>query len=413
MRRAIAWASAMPIQIGRKRVFSRSRRMTIGTFDEGSSISPFTSIWTVSSTGPVPSASLMRLLWAPPGGRSRLCSDLWLFERPEVRAANRRLCDHGFDSAGGEAVRKGGFDFDEGRATERLRRGAGSEMDDPMAGRAADLRSRLLAPTGDEHVEAPADELLVQLALDSVLDGEDLLKPRARDRRSHLAVEARSRGPGALGIAEREHDGKTDLFEEVERRLEVLVAFARKADDQVGREREVGPRGAQLADQIEVLGARVATAHATEHRIAPALNGQVQVGADVRKTPDPFDHPRRKIARVRGHEAQPLDAFGRGDRGQQVGEVRLALRVAPMVDGLAEKLDLPKAVLHQVTDLGQDDIHCPAALRPAGLGHDAKGAALVAPFDDRHHPLVFALARDRVEVVHPFVRESGRDRTLA
>src|SRR5262249_14871119 len=40
---------------------------------------------------------------------------------------------------------------------------------------------------------------------------------------------------GPLGIFEGVRLGKTDLVDEVERRLEVLVAFARKTDDEVGR----------------------------------------------------------------------------------------------------------------------------------------------------------------------------------
>src|SRR5579864_4395016 len=65
IREAMACASEIPIQMGRKSWFSTSLRITMGTFDEGSSIRPLIS--TRSST----EGSLMKLLWDPAGNRSR------------------------------------------------------------------------------------------------------------------------------------------------------------------------------------------------------------------------------------------------------------------------------------------------------------------------------------------------------
>src|SRR5260370_18608138 len=50
---------------------------------------------------------------------------------------------------------------------------------------------------------------------------------------------------GPLGIFERVRLGKTDLVDEVERSLEVLIAFARETDDEVGRESEIRAGKAQ------------------------------------------------------------------------------------------------------------------------------------------------------------------------
>ena len=56
-------------------------------------------------------------------------------------------------------------------------------------------------------------------------------------------------------------------------------------------------------------------------------------------------HARREVARIRGDEAQAPQARQRGDGVEQVGEVELRrARVAPVVDGLAEQLDLDEAV---------------------------------------------------------------------
>ncbi len=64
-RRAMAFASKTPIQIGRNIWLWMSRRMTMGTLDEGSNIKPLISTWSSSS------GVLMPLLWARGGARSR------------------------------------------------------------------------------------------------------------------------------------------------------------------------------------------------------------------------------------------------------------------------------------------------------------------------------------------------------
>jgi hypothetical protein len=94
--------------------------------------------------------------------------------------------------------------------------------------------------------------------------------------------------------------------------------------------------------------------------------------------------------------------------GQQVGEVGAAGRLAPVVDRLAEELDLEEAVVDQMAHLMYHLGERSAALRAAGLGHDAEGADLVAPLDDRDHPLVLALAGDRIDVVAPLLGKAGR-----
>ena len=134
-------------------------------------------------------------------------------------------------------------------------------------------------------------------------------------------------------------------------------------------------------------------------------------------TAEAVDHARREVAREGGHEAQPLEPRHRGDGVEQVGEVGTlagcAARLAPVVHRLAQQLDLDEAVVDQVTHLGHHLGQRSAAFRAAGRRHDAEGAALVAALDHRHHPLVVALARDRVEDVGALLREAGGDHPLA
>jgi hypothetical protein len=139
----------------------------------------------------------------------------------------------------------------------------------------------------------------------------------------------------------------------------------------------------------------------------------VQVVAEIGVAGVAIDHPRREVSRVGGHEAQPAQARQRRDRVQQIGEVSLPAGLAPVVDGLAEQLDLDEAVVEQVRDLGHDLGERAAALGAAGRRHDAEGAPLVAALDDRDHALEGALARDGVEVVLPLGGEAGRHHPLA
>ena len=103
----------------------------------------------------------------------------------------------------------------------------------------------------------------------------------------------------------------------------------------------------------------------------------------------------------------------RGHGVQQVREVQIAARLAPVVHGLAQELDLLEAVVEEVAHLGEHLGQGAAALRPARLRDDAEGAVLVAPLDDGDHPLVLAVPRDRVDVVLPVLREAGGHDPLA
>jgi hypothetical protein len=129
--------------------------------------------------------------------------------------------------------------------------------------------------------------------------------------------------------------------------------------------------------------------------------------------PHLLHHPRGEVARVGGDEAQPPQARQARHAVEQVGEVPIPARLAPVVHRLSQQLDLLEAVVEEVPDLAQDLLHRPAPLGAAGLGDDAEGAILVAPLDDGHHPLVLAVAGDRVDVVMPALRETGGDHPLA
>ena len=84
--------------------------------------------------------------------------------------------------------------------------------------------------------------------------------------------------PGPSGIFEGEGRGETHRANERERSLEIGVGFARIADDEIGRESDVRPRGAHARDDVEIIGDAMATVHRREHAVRAGLNGQMQIG---------------------------------------------------------------------------------------------------------------------------------------
>src|SRR6266436_4982339 len=72
---------------------------------------------------------------------------------------------------------------------------------------------------------------------------------------------------GPLGIFEGVRLGKTDLVDKVERSPEVLVAFARKTDDEVGREGEIRAGQAQALNDVPIGIGSMTPVHSSEDTI--------------------------------------------------------------------------------------------------------------------------------------------------
>jgi hypothetical protein len=66
---------------------------------------------------------------------------------------------------------------------------------------------------------------------------------------------------------------ESHLAHDVERRLEVRLRFSGKADDNVGRKRNVRPRPADAVDQAEIIAPRVFAIHGREDAVGPGLEG--------------------------------------------------------------------------------------------------------------------------------------------
>ena len=119
------------------------------------------------------------------------------------------------------------------------------------------------------------------------LPGDDRLQACSRSAftsrgtcRRHLG----RRRARARRILERIGAGKTDLLDERQRRAEILFGLAGKADDEIGGERDVGPRGAQARDHREIVLPRVPAVHRRENAVGARLHRQMQYGISAARS---------------------------------------------------------------------------------------------------------------------------------
>src|SRR6185312_9420918 len=108
-----------------------------------------------------------------------------------------------------------------------------------------------------------------------------------------------------------------------------------EADNDVRRQRKVGNRGAQLADELEVPLARVGATHHLEDARRARLERQVRVLAYGGALRHGLDHRTAKVFRVRAREADALDPFDCVAGPEQLAELGVDLRqqvAAPRVD---------------------------------------------------------------------------------
>ena len=144
---------------------------------------------------------------------------------------------------------------------------------------------------------------------------------------------------------------KPYLAHESERALEIFFRLAGEADDEVGRQADVGSDFAQLAQFLLVLEHRVAALHQRQHAVRAALHRQVQEIRELRHVAIRLDQAVAELDRVRRREADALDARHFGDeidQRRQVGMTAARHRAAIRVDVLPEQRDLHDALLRPV-----------------------------------------------------------------
>ena len=165
---------------------------------------------------------------------------------------------------------------------------------------------------------------------------------------------------------------------------EILLGLAGEADDEIRRERDVGPRGAQPLDDAQIIGAGVAAVHRGENAVGAGLHRQMQMRHQRRQIAMRGDQTRRPC-RADGwwcSAAARCREFRRGDAA-----ARRACQARPSgafavigVDVLADQRDLAHAGIGEPLGFGDDLRDRPRDFGAARIGHDAEGAELVAAF---------------------------------
>ena len=114
-------------------------------------------------------------------------------------------------------------------------------------GAAADELALVAARLFEQHRQDAADAASLKRA--AAAPAAPASAPAARPSPARAPASAAAAGvPGPRRIFEREGLGKADLAHQVERGLEIRVALAGKADDEIGRQRDVGPGCAEALD---------------------------------------------------------------------------------------------------------------------------------------------------------------------
>ena len=271
--------------------------------------------------------------------------------------------------------------MDKPSAPRRPERAAGAETRRAKRGKGSRTLFGQRAGAFDEDGHAAADEAAVVLAGDLLHEVEQGLVASAFFGRRHVVlVMLGGKGAGARRVLEDERLGEAHAAHEVHRRFEVVLGLAGKADDEVGRDRHVRPRGADHRHAVRILGSRVAALHPGQHRVGPRLGRHVQVradGGDVAKNlGQAFGHR----AGVAGDEVQACEARRFGDLFDEVRQVPgpSVLASGVLVDRLSQERDLPRPLPHQAADFFDDDGGRAAALRAANVRDHAVGAEVVA-----------------------------------
>ena len=106
----------------------------------------------------------------------------------------------------------------------------------------------------------------------------------------------------------------------------------------------------------------------------------MQIVAHRRQVADGRDQVVGHVARVVGHELDPVEAVDRVEEREQIGEPRRLASVgeAVAVDGLADECDFAAALGHELPRLGDDRGRCASLLGAADVRHNTEGTELVA-----------------------------------
>ena len=236
-----------------------------------------------------------------------------------------------------------------------------------------------------------ADELLVFLCLDAILQGNETLETILDDFLGNLVLHFRSRGSRTRRVLEGKSRGKASAAHKLHGVLEVFLGLAWEAHDDIGRDSGVRNLVPYLVQNPQELLGAVGTAHVLKDLVGARLQRHMQLRAHGRGLGHGIDDVGSKLRWVRGGKAQALEAFDLAHLAQQLrkGEtvawhVGIGEIDAIGIDVLSQQGDLGYALVHQGFNLGQD-IAGPTVLFLAAQGrNNAEGAGVIAAYRNRN-----------------------------
>src|SRR3990172_7298093 len=247
-----------------------------------------------------------------------------------------------------------------------------------------ELRGILATLPLDQHLYSLAHPPRMFLELDLFLEIQEPRKSFALDGLGDI-VRLLSRGEriGSLRVLEGVDAVEAMVVHQREGLAELRLGFARKSDDEVGRDRKVWNVLPRARDLALVFLPRVAALHAAENRRRPRLRREVHVGTEPSKVAESPHQGLPEVLGMRARETDSPQVLDLVDRIEEPLDPAPVPRVAVRVHVLAEKLHLSETPLAERSSFPNDVGDRAASLPPSGERHDAKRAEVVAALHDR------------------------------
>ncbi len=200
-------------------------------------------------------------------------------------------------------------------------------------------------------------------------------------------------GAGPRAVRKDVHKGEPAFRDEIEAAAEHLLGLGRKPGDQIGAERHLRAQCPGTPGDGDRLGARMPPLHPLQDQIVAGLQRQVQ----MRHQPLLFGQQPPQLVvdlgRVERGEPQALELGHRGEQpAHHLAEARRAWQIGAVGRQIdAGQHDLPIAGRDETARLVGDETHRHRSAGTAGVGDDAKGAAVVAALLDLQKGAALAL----------------------
>ena len=188
----------------------------------------------------------------------------------------------------------------------------------------------------------------------------------------------RRRGAGPGGILERKRHAVADRCDEIEGGLKISLGFAGKPHDEIARQQDIRPGGADAVHQFQIGVGGMFAVHRLKNTVRPGLHRQMQIGHQFRLGPMGRNQRVIHVVRVGGGVTDPVQPVDPGQLTDQCGQpARIAM---PGIHILPQQGDFAHACGHQIAGLSHNAVSGAADFGPTGIGDDTKGAKLVAAF---------------------------------